>query len=60
MQLGLTIAVSTFLGLAVGLFIDNKLHNTGIFSIIFLLFGVIGGFMAAYQLIKAKEKNGNS
>ncbi len=58
MQLGLVIATSTFIGLAVGLFIDKRLHINGLFSIIFLVFGVIGGFMAAYELIKAKDKNG--
>lgn len=55
-QLGLVIASSIFIGLAIGLFIDKKLHINGIFSIIFLLFGVMGGFIAAYELIKTKEK----
>lgn len=50
-QLGLVMVISILLGLFTGLFIDRKFNLEGIFTIIFLIFGVIGGFMAAYKLI---------
>lgn len=51
-QLGFTFSISTFIGLFVGIFLDKKLHTEPLFTIIFLVFGVIGGFMGAYKLIK--------
>lgn len=54
-QLGLVVLSSTFVGLFVGIFLDSKLNTKPIITIICLIFGVIGGFMAAYQLIKQKE-----
>ncbi len=54
-QLGLVILSSTFVGLFVGLFLDSRLNTKPIITIICILFGVVGGFMAAYQLIKEKQ-----
>jgi len=51
-QLGLTVVVAIFLSLWVGIFLDNKFGSKGIFTIISLIFGTIGGFKAAYELIK--------
>jgi len=53
-QLGVTITVSVLVGLAIGLFLDKKLGLNGPFTILFLIFGIIGGFKAAYELIKGK------
>jgi ATP synthase protein I len=53
-ELGLTIFVSVFLGLGVGLFLDKKL-NTNFFIFIFLIFGIIGGFLGAYKIIFKNE-----
>jgi ATP synthase protein I len=54
-QLGLVVLSSTFVGLFVGLLIDKKLNTKPWLTIICLVFGVIGGFISAYQLIKQKE-----
>jgi ATP synthase protein I len=54
-QLGLVVLSSTFVGLFVGLLIDKKLNTGPWLTIICLVFGVIGGFISAYQLIKQKE-----
>lgn len=54
-QLGIVIATSIFIGAFVGLFVDRKLGTGAIFTVIFLIFGIIGGFMAAYQLIMGKD-----
>lgn len=53
-QLGVTVTVSVLVGLAIGLFLDKKLSLNGPFTILFLIFGIIGGFKAAYELIKGK------
>lgn len=55
-QIGLVIATSIFIGLFVGMFIDNRFNFKGLFTIIFLIFGAIGGFMAAYELIKSYDR----
>ena len=55
-QIGLVIATSIFIGLFVGMFIDNRFNLKGLFTIVFLIFGVIGGFMAAYELIKSYDR----
>ena len=55
-QIGLVIVTSIFIGLFVGMFIDNKFNFKGLFTIIFLIFGAIGGFMAAYELIKSYDR----
>ena len=54
-QLGLVVLSSIFVGLFIGMFLDGKLHTKPIITIICLIFGVIGGFRAAYQLIKHKQ-----
>ena len=38
--------------LFVGIFLDKKLHTEPLFTVIFLVFGVIGGFIGDYKLIK--------
>jgi len=53
-QLGITVAVSVLVGLAIGLFLDKKLGLSGPFTILFIIFGIVGGFKAAYELIKGK------
>lgn len=58
-QLGLVIVISILIGLFVGIFVDEKLGLNGVFTVIFLIFGVIGGFMAAYRLIKDLDKENN-
>jgi ATP synthase protein I len=58
-QLGLVIVISILIGLFVGAFLDRKTGLRGVFTIIFVVFGVIGGFMAAYRLIKDLDKEDN-
>jgi len=55
-QLGLVIVTSILIGLFVGIFLDRKIGTGGIFTIIFVIFGAIGGFIAAYRLIKDLDK----
>ena len=58
-QLGLVIIAAIAIGLFIGVFLDNKLGSEFLFTVVFSIFGVIGGFKAAYQLIKAASKDNN-
>jgi len=51
-QLGLTFSISTFIGVFTGIFLDKKIGCKPVFTVIFLIFGIIGGFIGAYKLIK--------
>ena len=51
-ELGLSVVISILIGLFTGLWLDRRFGSNGIFTIIFLICGVIAGFIAAYKLIK--------
>lgn len=69
-ELGLAIASPVIIAVLIGVYLDRKFALSGIFTLIFLIFGLGGGFMGAYRLIKkaaqadnkdaeTKEKNNN-
>jgi len=58
-QLGLVIIISILCGLFVGMYLDRKIGLKGAFTIIFVIFGAIGGFMAGYRLIKDLNSKDN-
>lgn len=43
------------IGGGVGFFIDKKLHIKGVFTILFLIFGIIGGFLGVYRMLKIDD-----
>ena len=51
-ELGLTIAAPVIIAVLIGTYLDRKLLQPGIFTFIFLIFGLCGGFLGAYRLIK--------
>ena len=51
MQLGLTMVGCILLCLYIGYKLDNWLETKGIFTTIFILFGIIGGANTAYRQI---------
>ena len=53
-ELGLIMVISTFCGLGAGLFLD-KFFKTGFFVFIFLILGVIGGFIGIYKTVTKDE-----
>ncbi len=58
-QIGLSMITPILLGVYIGQFIDKKVGTKGIFTIIFLLIGVGGGFVNLFKLTggsKGKEK----
>lgn len=50
-QLGLTIIGSVVVAFFIGRWIDQLLGLTTVFTLIFLILGVIAGFYSAYRLI---------
>ena len=55
-QLGLTIIATVLIGLGIGLFLDKIFNLKGILTIIFLIIGIVAGFMNAYKDIMRNKK----
>lgn len=51
-ELGLTIACPVIIAVLIGAYLDRRFSQSGIFTFIFLIFGLSGGFLGAYRLIK--------
>lgn len=59
MQIGLTMAGSIMFCFFVGLYLDRWLGTRGVFLVVFILFGVVGGAVTVYRqigdMLKDKE-----
>ncbi|MFQ5585254.1 MAG: AtpZ/AtpI family protein [Thermodesulfobacteriota bacterium] len=51
-SLGISMVVSTFIGLAIGIYLDRYLSTAPVFTIVFLLLGIAAGFRNIYLLVK--------
>lgn len=51
-ELGLTIAFPIIIAVLAGAYLDRRWGQSGIFTFVFLIFGLGGGFLGAYRLIK--------
>ncbi len=58
-EIGLIIGVTAIGGVVLGIWVDGKLGTTGVFTILFLLFGLSGGITAVYRRIKELEDEGD-
>ncbi|MEK6679805.1 MAG: AtpZ/AtpI family protein [Nitrospirota bacterium] len=60
--LGLTMVFATFIGLAIGLYLDSKLNTSPWLTILFLIIGIAAGFYKVIQVVireaRKKENNG--
>lgn len=56
-QLGLTMVGSIGLGLLIGYYLDKWLGTGGIFLVVFIFLGVIGGGHTVYRQIKELERD---
>jgi ATP synthase protein I len=56
-SMGITMVVSTFVGLLIGIYLDKYFDTKPWLTLIFLLFGIAAGFQSLYQAVK---KYGNS
>lgn len=57
-QVGINMVASTFAGLAIGYFLDRFLDTSPWCTIIFLLLGIISGFIQLFRTaLKEKDRN---
>lgn len=55
-QLGISMITPILLGLYIGKTIDNKFHKDGIFTIIFIIIGVMAAFFNLFKLIGTNDE----
>lgn len=56
-SMGISMVLATFIGLAVGYVLDNKVfHTSPWLTLIFLVLGIIAGFRNLYVIAKMAEK----
>jgi len=53
--IGIEMVVSTFIGLAIGIYLDNKFETAPWLTIVFLIIGIIAGFRNIFREIKKLE-----
>lgn len=51
-SLGISMVAATFVGLYIGVYLDNKFSTKPWFTIIFLIIGIIAGFRNIYTMVK--------
>lgn len=56
-QVAFSMVSPIFLGLLIGRWLDNKLGFKMLFSLIFIILGVLAGFLNVYKLLTATDKN---
>jgi ATP synthase protein I len=54
--LGLTIVIATFIGLALGLWLDKVFNTSPWLTVIFLILGIIAGFRNFYRFMSKRAK----
>ncbi|UCG22140.1 MAG: AtpZ/AtpI family protein [Deltaproteobacteria bacterium] len=54
--LGLTIVIATFIGLALGLWLDRVFNTSPWLTVIFLIIGIIAGFRNFYRFMSRRAK----
>jgi len=57
-QVGINLVVATFVGLAIGYFLDKLLGTGPWLLIIFLLLGIVAGFVELFRTARKKLANG--
>lgn len=55
-SIGLQMGLSVAIGLVIGLALDRYLGTTPWMALIFLILGVIAGFLALFRLVKEIQK----
>lgn len=53
-SVGLSLVIATFLGLALGLWLDSKFGTKPILTIVFLVLGIIAGFRNYYIIMRKR------
>ena len=51
-SVGVAMVLTTFMGLAVGVYLDRRFDTMPLFMIVFLICGIAGGIKNAYQIMR--------
>lgn len=51
-SIGIAFVAATFIGLAIGVYLDRYFGTSPWLTVIFLIFGIVAGFKNAYDVIK--------
>jgi ATP synthase protein I len=54
--LGLTIVIATFIGLALGLWLDRVFNTSPWLTVVFLILGIVAGFRNFYRFMTKRAK----
>jgi len=55
-SLGISVSLSIFIGLAIGVYLDRKFNTSPWFTLIFLVLGIAAGFRNIALVIKRTRK----
>lgn len=55
--LGLQVALAIFIGLAVGVWLDSRFGTFPWLALVFMIFGIIAGFLNYYRFIKRQQRD---
>jgi ATP synthase protein I len=55
--LGLGLVFSTFIGLAIGLWLDKALHTKPLFTLVFLVLGITAGFVNIFRSVRRGNRD---
>ncbi len=55
---GLNLVFATFIGLAIGYFLDKLFNTSPWLTIIFLILGIVAGFRELWRLAAKEDKSG--
>ncbi|HCZ11720.1 MAG TPA: hypothetical protein DHV16_05595 [Nitrospiraceae bacterium] len=55
-SVGINLVISTFVGLAIGYWLDKLFGTSPYLTVIFLILGIIAGFMELVRVARKQEK----
>ncbi|OGW19245.1 MAG: hypothetical protein A2077_06605 [Nitrospirae bacterium GWC2_46_6] len=55
-SVGINLVISTFVGLAIGYWLDKLFGTSPYLTVIFLILGIIAGFMELVRIARKQEK----
>ncbi|MCK8602634.1 AtpZ/AtpI family protein [Desulfoferrobacter suflitae] len=55
--LGFQVAFAIFIGLGIGVWLDSRFNTFPWLALVFMIFGVIAGFLNYYRFIKRQQRD---
>ncbi|MBA4373311.1 MAG: magnesium transporter [Thermodesulfovibrio sp.] len=59
-MIGLNLVVSTFIGLAIGYWLDGVFSTRPWLTIIFLLLGIVSGFREIFRMVQKEDRGSDT